>query len=115
MLQEKICRLSVPESRGGLLVGTNKATTYGAAIMTNPEILKRFLKSKCEDYYIFPSSTHEVLFRVDYGMDTPEELRQIVREINQIAVLEKDFLSDNVYYYHSDTGEVTLCEDEKKR
>ena len=71
--------------------------------------------SKCKNYYVFPSSTHEVIFRIDYGVDTPEELRQMVREINQIAVLEKDFLSDNVYYYHSDTGEVTLCEDEKKR
>lgn len=93
-----------------LLVGTNKAITYGAAIMTSPEILKRFLKNECKNYYILPSSTHEVIFRVDCGMDNPEELRKMVWEINRIAVSEKDYLSDSVYYYHGDTGEVTLCE-----
>lgn len=71
----------------------------GAALVASPEALKT-VHAETGDFYILPSSVHEVLV---YPRATnpipPEDLREMVREINQTEVPIQDRLSDNVYEY----------------
>lgn len=57
-----------------------------------------------QDYYIIPSSVHEVLI-VNPDAMTPEQLNQMIHEVNTEAVSVEDFLSDYALKYDSATGE----------
>ena len=51
------------------------------------------------DYYILPSSVHEVILVPDAPGITEKELCDMVKQANRTVVDEKDILSDNVYHY----------------
>jgi hypothetical protein len=51
------------------------------------------------NFYILPSSRHEVLILPESGDTMAEQLRDLVREINAGELLPHDKLSDNVYFY----------------
>ena len=57
------------------------------------------------DYYILPSSIHEIMIKKDDGLLTAEELKEIVYQNNRMEVIVKqtDVLSDNVYHYSRKT------------
>lgn len=59
------------------------------------------------DVYILPSSIHEVLYMKDNGVN-PEELKKMVREVNETQVAPTDRLSDNVYIYKVDTDTIEM-------
>lgn len=92
-----------------MLFATNKEMTYGAALVTNPKLLKTLLGEQDGNYYILPSSIHEIILYSDDAV-TVEELQTLVHEVNWTSVSKTDFLSDSVYYYCSDLETVTICE-----
>ena len=49
-------------------------------------------------YFVLPSSVHEVILLPDHG-EEPEELLEIVTEINHTQVAEEEILTDAVYKY----------------
>lgn len=52
------------------------------------------------DFYILPSSVHELLV-VPVTVDkSPAELIQMVRDVNERDVEEDEVLSNNIYLYH---------------
>ena len=51
------------------------------------------------DFFILPSSIHEVLIVPDNGEMDFEELENMVREVNATQVSPQDKLTDNVYHY----------------
>lgn len=82
-----------------LYVVTNRTGTFGAAVMLYPEIWKRIRNMIGEDFYILPSSIHElILIRESYGMNRTQ-LEMMVEEINETEVDEEEVLTDTVYYY----------------
>ena len=62
------------------------------------------------DLYILPSSTHEVI-AVSASMGEPEELAQMVSEVNMSQVALEDRLSNQVYHYDKDLRKLTLATD----
>lgn len=72
---------------------------YGAVALLDESCFESPAEEIGGDLYILPSSTHEVLAVPEEGV-SPEELRQIVREVNTTEVSEQDFLSGNVYRYN---------------
>ena len=51
------------------------------------------------NFYVLPSSVHElILIPERYGMDK-RRLQEMVKEINRTEVENEEVLSDNVYYY----------------
>lgn len=79
------------------LVLSNAKKINGAAAMTDKKILELALdKLGVDSLYILPSSIHEVLA---VAMGTPEELRQMVCEVNDSQVAPDERLSYNVYKY----------------
>lgn len=51
------------------------------------------------DYYILPSSTHEMLVLPDNGEMTSHELKRMVMEVNNSEVRPEEKLAGEVYHY----------------
>ena len=78
---------------------TNEFSAGGAVLMTCKNLMDKIADFLGEDFYILPSSTHEVLLLPESKAPSKEELDQIVQEVNQEALEPEDYLSDHAYYY----------------
>lgn len=81
-----------------LFVLTNKEKLFGAVYLADKDLHDRLYKAFGE-YYILPSSVHEVLIlpnRQPSAYDAGE-LRGMVREVNLTQVAENEVLSNNIY------------------
>ena len=80
---------------------TNKIEINGAALVLIPEILEKIGDKAGMDYFILPSSIHEVLIKKDDGLLTAQELKKIVHQNNRLdfVVKPEEVLSDNIYHY----------------
>lgn len=86
-----------------LYVMTNRSMLYGAAGILAKGIFPRFASEIGDNFYILPSSIHELLLIPDQGGLDPEELGQVVREVNRTQVAPGDRLANHVYYYDRET------------
>lgn len=91
-----------------LYVLTNKYQNRGAVGMLRTDLLEKFAEQGDSDLYILPSSIHEVLLLRGDAMSA-DELRGIVRSVNNDMVDEMDRLSDEVYYYQRGSGKLEIA------
>jgi hypothetical protein len=56
------------------------------------------------DFYVIPSSIHELLIISAVANMDREELVTMVKEVNQLAVEEHERLSNQVYRYSLENG-----------
>lgn len=86
-----------------LYVATNEYRVDGAAAILYDDVLEGFAKEVGSDFYILPSSVHEMLF---WPVSSTEEERvlEIVRGINAECVSPEEILSDNIYRYYAKDG-----------
>lgn len=82
-----------------MYVLTNRQKLYGAACMLYPEVLKKIAEKLRQDFYVLPSSVHEVILVPANAETDQESLREIVTDINRTQVAEDEVLADSVYYY----------------
>lgn len=85
-----------------VFVISNRYLAGGAAVAFYPHVLESIGKALGSDLFILPSSVNELILLTDKGQD-PEQLLEIVREVNRTQVPQSEFLSDSVYHYS--TGE----------
>lgn len=90
----------VPESP--LLVLTNESGVNGAAVILYPGIPKIIFEYIGKNYYILPSSIHELLIVPDDIEADPLNLQEIVRDVNENHIEAEEFLSDSVYYFNGE-------------
>ncbi len=82
-----------------MFVLTNASGINGAACMLYQKPLKCFGQKIKRDFFILPSSVHEViLVPVSEGLKKTD-LTEMVREINKTEVSKNEVLSDSVYEY----------------
>lgn len=91
------------------LVLTNHKGINGAAVMLYPGCLGEIEKQCAGDFYILPSSVHEVLIMPEVKGMTKSELLRMVREVNENCVQPDEILSDHVYRYSSELQTVEIC------
>lgn len=87
---------------------TNKIRNFGAAAMLYPgrlEMIGVYLK---ENYYILPSSVHELIVLPESKALPGEEMGCIVNEVNETHVQPEDFLSDHAYYYDREQKKIVI-------
>ena len=82
-----------------MVVLTNREGVNGAAAIMYPEVLHRIGERAGANFFILPSSVHEVILVADKGNMKLAELSAMVKEINRTQVAPKDRLSDTVYHY----------------
>jgi len=91
-----------PEEVGGMYVLTNASGSLGAAALFYPDVKEKAAELIGGDYYILPSSVHEVILVPDTPGIEAKDLCEMVKQANRTVVDEKDILSDNVYHYSKD-------------
>ena len=100
-IQETFARLTkdIEEREVPMFVLTNARKYYGAACILYPGVLEKIEQLLQNDYYILPSSVHEIIFlRKQDDMDA-DTLNRMIKEINQTQVAQEEWLSDHAYLY----------------
>ena len=93
-----------------MYVITNESKLYGAASILYEEPLHELAEKFGSDLYILPSSVHEVI-AVSADMGSPDDLAEMVYEINMEQVDIDDRLSNQVYCYDKDLRTLRLATD----
>lgn len=92
-----------------MYVITNAEKMFGAAALLDPQTMEKISqKIGEENYYVLPSSIHEVLVIPESLAPAPEELSEMVRDVNKTQVSVQDRLSDNVYRV-GNTMKLQIC------
>lgn len=90
-----------------LYVVTNKQKTMGATCILYEGELEKISERIGGNFYILPSSVHEVIVLAELGKETPESLHQMIKEVNDMHLTEEEVLSDYPYYYNKSTKKLT--------
>lgn len=87
-----------------MYVLSNKLKNYGAACIAYPYILDMLAGVLKENFYVLPSSVHEVIIVPESSQIRQSELERMVREINETQVPEEEILSNHAYFYYAQEG-----------
>lgn len=91
-----------------MYVMTNQPQNLGACTVCYPEACKKARETIGENFYVIPSSIHEmILIPESYGLNRLQ-LEIMAGEINSEDVEEEEVLSGNVYYYSGKEGRLIL-------
>ncbi len=101
-----LCREN-PADTPSMYILSNNRRQFGASCILYGNMLANISKRLGGNYYILPSSIHEVIILPASGGIKSEELDKMISEINRAAVSEQDVLSDHAYYYNRFTDKVT--------
>ena len=92
----------LPEPDGKFLsmsVLSNRQRIFGSAVLLYDGYLERIGEKIGKNYFILPSSIHEVIILPENGGEDYEGMREMIREINETQVEDQEILSDNLYYF----------------
>lgn len=85
-----------------LYILSNQMGLNGAVSLLYPGMPEKIYKRIGKSYYLLPSSVHEFLIVPKAELIEPENLLQIVREVNATQIREEELLSDHIYYFDGD-------------
>lgn len=91
-----------------MYVLSNQKNYFGAAVIYYPGVLKKLGETLHSDLILLPSSVHEVILLPVHGGEDPEELNEMIRDINIHQVAEEEVLSDHMYYYDLGRDELRM-------
>ena len=100
--------LGMPEP--AMYVMTNETKINGAAAMIFTDKLQEFAEQHDTNFFILPSSIHEILLVPENGEMDVKGLMDMVREVNDTQVSPEEVLSYNVYFYDKDEKQLMLAE-----
>lgn len=89
-----------------MYVLTNPDKVDGAAVLARDGVPEKIAELVGANYFVLPSSIHEVLIVPDNGNMQAKELADLVKEINRTQVSPEERLSDKVQYYDRETGQL---------
>ena len=96
---------NVPDKPVQVIV-TNEARMFGAINIYNEDCIKQVQeKLHANNFYVLPSSKHEVICVPTDGIEI-DDLLTMVTDINRTQVKEKDRLGDFILYYDGDTRQL---------
>lgn len=88
-----------------MYVLTNSRKIFGATSLLCGNILREFAEEH-GNFYILPSSIHEVIFIACNDVDNPAQLKPMVEDVNTYHIAKEEYLSDEVYFYTIDDQEI---------
>lgn len=95
------------EVQSRMYVLTNRQRNFGASAILYPGRLETIALYLKENYYILPSSVHEVIILPESYAVSRAELDVIICEINDSHLREEEYLSDHSYYYDRNKKQVS--------
>lgn len=113
--EEQFELMGVPtEADEMMYIMSNTEKVNGAAAIIDPNNMDLARSYMQDDFYILPSSVHEVLL-VKQNQMSVEELEDMVKTVNASAVALQDRLSDHVYKYDFARHEIYRADQEQQR
>lgn len=97
-LPEELRDLAVPVIDVPMYILTNKEKCFGASVMCDYTLLKN-IWTNIGDFFILPSSIHEVIVIADCEDVEVKELTELVQSVNAGSVAPEDKLTDSVYRF----------------
>ncbi|MBE5936983.1 MAG: hypothetical protein E7265_03020 [Lachnospiraceae bacterium] len=91
-----------------MYVLTNEYGINGAAALLYSTKLQQLAAELDSDIYILPSSIHEVIMVSADTIQSTEWLKNLVKEVNFSVVNCEEQLSDNVYLFERNSGNVSM-------
>ena len=92
----------------GMYLLSNERMTDGAVLITCKNLMDAIGHFFGENYYILPSSVHEVLLLPESKVLSKESLDMMVQDVNQTELMPEDYLSDHTYYFNRSEKNTTL-------
>lgn len=92
-----------------MYIVSNAREFNGAISILYKNALTHLAEELKGDFYILPSSIHEVIC-VPVAAGDAEMFIDMVQEVNGTEVLPEERLCDTAFMYHSETGEITVAE-----
>jgi len=89
-----------------LFVLSNRRNLEGASCILYPNVLHDFADTINNNFYIIPSSVHEVLLMPAETTEESNEIVNMIQEINDTQVSVGEVLSYSLYYYDRQTGKI---------
>lgn len=94
---------------------TNESKMNGASLLLQEDIRKQIGECLGSDYFVIPSSVHEVLILPDNGIFQVPELNAMVQEVNETQVERQEQLSDKVQFCDKKTAVLENAERREAR
>ena len=107
-------REMIPPNASQMYCLTNETKINGATSIINENVQKMIADKVGGDYFVIPSSVHEVLILPKSSDMSPQELESIVKGVNAAYVSPNEFLSDHVYQYDAKEHKLSFCTQEKE-
>lgn len=101
--------------RGSMYVILNSNGINGANVFLNDEFMDFVSKQLNGDFYLLPSSIHELICLKASDDMHVEELERMVQEVNYCQVAPEERLSDHVYKYDYNRHEIYRADQEQER
>ncbi|MDD3141789.1 MAG: DUF5688 family protein [Lachnospiraceae bacterium] len=89
-----------------MYVLTNEDKMHGAAAMLYPDLMDEIAEKVGGDFFVLPSSIHELLIIPKDSGAERGELENMVQEVNATQVAPDEVLSDQVYEYDAKEHEL---------
>jgi len=91
-----------------MYIFTNKSGINGASVLLYENAISNFACSNHSDFYILPSSIHEVILIPFQQNFSQNELNNMVNDVNNTEVSTEDVLSNRVYIYHRNKNAIEM-------
>jgi len=91
-----------------MYVLSNKNGVEGAVCMLYSDVIRNFSERIDYNLYIIPSSIHELLLLPTIDTKESEEIRNMIKEVNDTQVSPEDILSYSVYYYNREEDKICI-------
>lgn len=108
IIQEMLEKIYTEAKGPKMYVAGNESKNYGAAVILYDDFLATFAEKIHSDFYILPSSVHEViLIPVENDESEISRLKDMVYEVNHTELATEEILSDSVYLFKCSSGMIT--------
>jgi hypothetical protein len=91
---------------------SNESKLHGASMILHDDLRRRIGEMLRSDYFVIPSSVHEMMIVPDNGAYNAYSLNMLVQSVNASEVSAEDRLSDKVQFCDGKTG---VMENAQKR
>lgn len=91
-----------------MFVLSNRSRVEGASCMLYPNLMRTFANAIGSHFYIIPSSIHELLLLPAKSDCNSEEIKSMIKEINDTQVSTEEILSYSLYFYDRETGKISM-------
>jgi len=108
IIQEMFGKIYTEPKGPKMYVAGNETKNFGASVILYENFLADFAKKIQSDFYILPSSVHEViLLPVENEDEEIYRLKEMVYEVNHTELSEEEILSDSVYLFSLQNLKIT--------